>query len=152
METLYAYLAGAIDIDGRVSINRALGYRRRDGQRIAYYTATIALSDTDPLVPDLLQVAFPARRLEYEARNRKQLAWHMWEAVGQKAHEPLVRLLPYMRIKCRQAELALSLIILMEHDKVRGANPLTHEQERARLRLYEESRRLNASRPKRIYR
>jgi hypothetical protein len=152
METLYAYLAGAIDVDGRVSINRALDYRCRVGQRKSYYTATIALSDTDPVLPDLLQATFPASRLEYEAKNRKQMAWHMWEAVGLKAHEPLLCLLPYLRIRRRQAELALSLIALKQHDKAGGARPLTHEQEHARHLLYEEVTRLNASRPKRVYR
>jgi hypothetical protein len=152
METLYAYLAGAIDIDGRISISRALNYRRRDGDRVPYYTATIALSDTDPMVPDLLQATFPAARLEYEAKSRKQEAWHMWEAVGQKAHEPLLHLLPHLRIKRRQAELALSLIALMQHDKAGGGRPLTYEQQHARHLLYEEVRRLNASRPRQIYR
>jgi hypothetical protein len=43
METLYAYLAGAIDIDGRIFIARAKGYRRRmDGRQIPYYMATEA--------------------------------------------------------------------------------------------------------------
>jgi hypothetical protein len=152
METLYAYLAGAIDIDGRVAISRAFNYRRRGGERMPYYTATIALSDTDPVVPDLLQATFPAVRLEYEAKNRKYKSWHMWEAVGLKAHEPLLCLLPYLRIRRRQAELALSLIALMQHDKAGGARPLTHEQEHARHLLYEEVMRLNASRPKRVYR
>ena len=152
METLYAYLAGAIDIDGRISISRALGYRRRDGQQMPYYTAIIALSDTEPVVPDLLQSTFPATRLDYKAKNRKQTAWYMWEAVGLKAHEPLLRLLPYLRIKVRQAELALSLVTLLQHDKAGGARPLTYEQEQARTRLYEEVTRLNASRPRRVYR
>ena len=152
METLYAYLAGAIDIDGHIFIRRALEYRRRDRQQMPYYTASIALSNSDPVVPDLLQATFPARRLQYEARNRKQKAWHMWEAVGRSAHEPLQRLLPHLRVKRRQAELALSLIILMQHDKAGSARPLTNEQEQARHLLFEEAKRLNASRPNRIYR
>src|SRR5262245_44619549 len=117
METLYAYLAGAIDTHGRISINRDHGYRRRDRQ-ITYYSAVITLSDSDPVLPDLLQATFPARRLQYKAKNRSHRSWHMWEAVGQKAQEPLIRLLPYLRIKRRQAELALSLITLMQSDKL----------------------------------
>ena len=46
METLYAYLAGAIDIDGRIIIERVHGYRRRsDGRQVSYYKATIKLSE-----------------------------------------------------------------------------------------------------------
>jgi hypothetical protein len=150
METLYAYLAGAIDVDGRVLVRRS----RRKGQRQMgyYYTATVALSDSDPALPDLLQATFPARRLQYEAKNRKQLAWHMWEAAGQSAQEPLVRLLPYLRIRRRQAELALSLITLMQRDKAGSARALSNEQEEARRKLYEQVRLLNSSRPQRTHR
>ena len=114
---------------------------------MAYYSAVITLSDSDPVLPDLLQATFPARRLQYEAKNRSHRAWHMWEAVGQKAQEPLIRLLPYLRIRRRQAELALSLITLMQSDKAGSARPLSKEQQRARRLLYEQVRSLNASRP-----
>jgi hypothetical protein len=150
METLYAYLAGAIDIDGRIIIERVQGYRRRsDGRQVSYYKATIRLSDSSPMLPDLLQATFPARRLQYEAKNRKQAEWHTWEAVNQSSHEPVVRLLPYLRLKHRQAELALTLITLIEHEKGR---PLSDEQEQARHRLFEEAWLLNDSRPRRMYR
>jgi hypothetical protein len=150
METLYAYLAGAIDLDGRISIRRA---RRGGRQEIDYYySAVIALSDSDSTVPDLLQATFPARRVQYEAKNRKQRAWHMWEAVGQSAQEPLVRLLPYLRIRHRQAELALSLITLTERDKAGSGRPLLDEQEEARRQLYEQVMLLNSSRPQRTHR
>ena len=99
---------------------------------MAYYSAVISLSDSDPVLPDLLQATFPASRLQYEAKNRSHRKWHMWEAAGQKAQEPLIRLLPYLRIKHRQAELALSLITLMQYDKARSARPLSQEQEQAR--------------------
>jgi hypothetical protein len=152
METLYAYLAGAIDIEGRIFIRRSLEYRRKNGQQLAYYSPTIALSDSDPALPDLLQATFPARRLQYEARNRKQAAWHMWEAVGESAHQPLLSLLPHLRIKRRRAELALLLVTVMQRERAGSARPLTQEQQNARHRLYEEVKLLNASRPNRIYR
>ena len=142
METLYAYLAGAIDIDGRIIIERVHGYRRRsDGRQVSYYKASIRLSDSSP-----------ARRLQYEAKNRKQAEWHMWEAVNQSAHEPVVRLLPYLRLKHRQAELALTLITLIKYEKAGSGRPLTDEQEQARRLLFEEAQLLNESRPRRMYR
>jgi len=76
----------------------------------------------------------------------------MWEAVGQSAQEPLVCLLPYLRIRRRQAELALSLITLMQRDKASSAQPLSDEQEEAGRLLYEQVMLLNASRPQRTYR
>jgi hypothetical protein len=146
METLYAYLAGAIDIEGRIFIRRSLEFRRKSGQRLAYYSPAVVLSDSDPALPDLLQATFPARRLQYEARNRKQAAWHMWEAVGESAQQPLVSLLPHLRVKQRQAELALLLVTMMQREKAGSARPLTQEQQQARHRLYEEVQLLNASR------
>jgi len=146
METLYAYLAGAIDTHGRISITRDRGYRRGD-REMAYYSAVISLSDSASVLHDLLQATFPARRLQYEAKNRSHRKWHLWEAVGQNAQEPLIRLLPYLRISRRQAELALSLITLMQSDKAGSARPLSEEQEQARRLLYEQVRSLNASRP-----
>jgi hypothetical protein len=109
-----------------------------------YYSAVISLSDSDPGLPDLLQATFPARRLQYEAKNRSHRAWHIWEAVGQSAQEPLIRLLPYLRMRRRQAELALSLITLMQSDKAGSARPLSEEQQQARRLLYEQVRSLNA--------
>jgi hypothetical protein len=79
MKTLFAYLAGAIDIDGRIFIARAQGYRRRlDWRQVPYYIATIALSDSSPIVPDLV---------------------------------------PYLRVKRRQAELALTLMGRRRNDR-----------------------------------
>jgi hypothetical protein len=153
METLYAYLAGAIDISGHILIERGQGYRRHlDGRQMPYYRATIKLSDASPVLPDLLQATFPARRLQYDAKNRRQAVWYMWEAVNSTAHEPLARLFPYLRLKRRQAELALTLITLIERERAGSARPLTHEQEETRRHLYEEARLLNDSRPSRIYR
>jgi hypothetical protein len=117
-----------------------------------YYSAVISLSDSDPGLPDLLQATFPARRLQYEAKNRSHRAWHMLEAVGESAREPLIRLLPYLRIRRRQAELALSLITLMQSDKAGSARPLSEEQQRARRLLYEQVMSLNASRPQPTHR
>src|SRR5262245_21261862 len=83
METLYAYLAGAIDTRGRISISRDRGYRR-GSREMAYYSAVISLSDSDPVLPDLLQATFPARRLQYEAKNRSHRAWAYVGSSGPK--------------------------------------------------------------------
>jgi hypothetical protein len=65
METLYAYLAVAIDVDGRIVIERLYGYRRlMDDRQIPYYRATIKLSGYSPVLPDLLQATFPRSRLQ----------------------------------------------------------------------------------------
>jgi hypothetical protein len=152
-DTVDAYLAGAIDIDGHISIIRKRGYRRHtDGRQMTYYVARVSLSDASPVVPDLLQSTFPARRSTYRARNRLQKEWHMWEAANQTAREPLARLLPHLRLKRRQAELALSLIALLERDAPAPFKPLSDEEDEARRLLFEEAALLNAARPQRLYR
>ena len=152
-ETVFAYLAGVLDIAGQVGIRRKLGYRRQtDGRAMAYFVASISLSDASPVVPDILQAAFPARRLVYKAKNRKQTEWHMWEATNRAAREPLLRIIPYLRLKRRQAELALSLIDFIEGDAAGSSRPLSAEQEKYRRDLYDEIRALNAIRPQRVYR
>ncbi len=69
IDTVDAYLAGAIDIDGHISIIRKRGYRRRtDGRQMTYYVATVSLSDASPVVPDLLAVDLSRSTLKYRAR------------------------------------------------------------------------------------
>jgi hypothetical protein len=41
----------------------------------------------------------------------------MWEAVNRGAHEPAARLVPYLRVKRRQAELALTLMGRRRNDR-----------------------------------
>ena len=47
--TLYAYLAGAIDIDGRIFIRRARGYRI--DREMAYYSAVCGFRRSRPGIP-----------------------------------------------------------------------------------------------------
>ena len=103
-------------------------------------------------VDDPLTSILRSGRSEYEAKNRRQTEWHMWEAVNHSPREPIVRLLPYLRVKRRQGELALMLINLIGREKAGSRRPLTEEQEQARALLYDEALRLNESRPNRTYR
>jgi hypothetical protein len=64
----------------------------------------------------------------------------MWVGERQKAREPLVRLMQYLRLKRRHAELALELMDLVEKQNLGRfrMGPLSVEEEVARLRLYDE--------------
>src|SRR5713101_5802359 len=102
METLYAYLAGVIDMEGYIFIARRIRYpHRNDGRETAYYVPTIGISDTSRIIPDLLQSTFPARRRQFHPKNAKHTSFHWWDAEFQKAREPLVCLLPHLRLKRR---------------------------------------------------
>ena len=153
METTYAYLAGAIDIDGFIYIARRKG-TRQDGQGGIQYFARIGLSDASPVVPNLLQALFPGRVSQSRPKKSSYAAFYIWEADHQQAREPLLRMLPNLRLKRRHAELALELMDLIESQNAGRSmtKPLSAEQDATRRRLYEEVARLNAARSRRKYR
>jgi hypothetical protein len=65
MEMLYAYLASAINVDGRITIERIQGQQGRMGLHTTRPRSNCQTSS--PTLPDWLQATFPARRLEYAA-------------------------------------------------------------------------------------
>jgi hypothetical protein len=140
METTCAYLAGAIDIDGFISIDR------RAGRQGIGYRVRIGISDTSPVVPNLLHGLFAGRLFEIAPKKSSYAHFYMWEAEHHQAREPLLRLLPHFRLKRRHAELALALMDLVEQQNA-GA-----EQDAERRRLYEEMAILNAGRRRRKHR
>lgn len=134
METTYAYLAGIIDIDGYISIRRGVKFRQRLQSTVASYRARIGLSDASPVVPDLLQATFPGRRSVMGGL-------HLWEAEQERAREPLTRFLPYLRLKHRQAEIALELLNLLGRQQAGLTQPVSEQE--TKQSLYEEITRLN---------
>jgi hypothetical protein len=150
MELTYAYLAGVIDIDGFISI--ALRPGQRDGH-VGYYVR-IGLSDASPVVPNLLHTLFSGRLCEIKPKKLSYAHCYLWEAESRQAREPLLRLLPHLRLKRRHAERALELMDLIEQQNVGRfkSTPLDAEQEAARRRLYEEVALLNSERRRRKFR
>jgi hypothetical protein len=154
METTYAYLAGAIDADGFISIGRKVGSRpRADGSKPIYYVVKVGLSETSPIIPDLLQETFPAWRGGHQPRNPAHKRWFIWQATNQKAREPLLRLIPHLRLKRQQAELALQFLDLLAKQNAGRfmALNLTPEQEAEREELYRGVTHLNAPRNRRVH-
>jgi hypothetical protein len=148
MEATYAYLAGAIDVDGSISIDR------RAGRREMGYRVRIGISDTSPVVPNLLHGLFAGRLFEIPQKKSSYARFYMWEAQHHQAREPLLRLLPHFRVKRRHAELALALMDLVEQQNAGRfmSTPLSAEQDATRRRLYEEMASLNAGRRHRKHR
>ena len=143
MDTLHAYLAGIIDMDGYISITRTATHR---GHPPVYrYVPAIGISHPSAMVADLFQEAFPARRYEFHPKNSEFTCWHWWSAERENARMPLLCLTPFLRLKRRQAELSLALCDLF----VSQGRKLSDEQHAARQRLYEEVLRLNGPRVRR---
>jgi hypothetical protein len=63
------------------------------------------------------------------------------EAEQERAREPLIRFLPYLRLKRRQAEIALELLNLLGSQRAGLAQPVSEQE--TKQSLYEEITRLN---------
>ena len=84
METTYAYLAGALDIDGFISIDR------RAGRLGMGYRARIGISDTSPVVPKLLHSVFRGRLSEI-APKKSSYAHYYFACASRRLHTALGR-------------------------------------------------------------
>src|SRR5258708_38608928 len=110
MDTTYAYLAGVIDVDGFISIARRKVARPGEFR----YFGRIGFSDQSPVLPTLLHELFQGRVSQSHPQKASYTAFYIWEAEHRQAREPLVRLLPHLRLKRRVAELTLQLIDVVE--------------------------------------
>jgi hypothetical protein len=146
METIIANLAGAIDLDGYIRIRRIPRLSDRPRYR---YTPAIGLTDVSPIIPDLLQEHFAGSRSAHVSKKSGELPAHGWEASGRTARQPLLLLLPHLRIKRRQAELALELLEALRHQQSTPSVTPAATQEEAMARLFEEWRKITPSRRRR---
>lgn len=154
-ETLYAYFAGAIDADGFISVQRSV--KSSEGGRI-YYAARIGFTGTgEPTVQQLLKEAFGGSVYQHTPANKAHKVWHVWLAEGHQAAKALRAILPHLRNKRRQAELALELIELMgnQWDEIRATQKppyrLTSEMIAKRDALWEAVTHLNSPRNRRVH-
>jgi hypothetical protein len=154
VELTYAYLAGTVDADGFISVGRkTMRTPRKDGSIPIYYVVKIGLSETSPIIPDLLFATFGGWRGYYEPKNASHKPWHIWQATNRKAEAPLRALLPHLRLKQRQAELALEfseLLALQQRARFK-ALALSADQELERSKLYEAITKLNVPRNRRVH-
>jgi hypothetical protein len=145
LKTLYAYLAGIIDIDGYISITRTARDRRHPS--VYDYVPSVGIAHPSATVPDLFQEVFAGRRREFQPNDSQFTCWHWWTAERENARRPLLCLTPFLRLKRRQAELVLALFELFDSQKREGTNhAVSDEQYAAGQRLYEEVERLNGPR------
>lgn len=150
MSTLHAYLAGAIDADGFVTVYRKRGPMRKDGHRPIYYVAKVGLSETSPVIPMLLHDTFGGWLGSHQPKNPRHKKWHVWQATNDVAADALRALAPYLLLKRRQAELALEFTALIKQQNP-GRTMLSPEQEAERERLWSAVGSLNSPRNRRIH-
>ena len=116
----YAYLAGSIDSDGFISIGRST---KKVGEKYAhgptYYNVKIGFTSTDPIVPNLFRETFGGSLYTHQPKNPTHKVWHNWQAHGSVAGVAIKALLPHLRTKIKQGQLALEFLDLIASQKHR---------------------------------
>lgn len=118
-DTLLAYLAGAMDADGHITIQRTM---RTVGKRYAhspiYYFPKMGYTSVSEGVPNLLRSTFGGAVHRYQptkAAHHKLV--HIWYIGTAECREAALLLVPHLRQKRRQAELVAELcaVITAQH-------------------------------------
>jgi hypothetical protein len=104
--TTLAYLAGAIDADGHITVQRSL---RKQGKRYThsptYYLPKIGYTSTDEVVPILLSQTFGGSIYQHRPRNPSHRLVYNWSITTAASGGVARLLIPYLRQKRKQAEL-----------------------------------------------
>jgi hypothetical protein len=153
-----AYLAGAIDADGHITIQRSLrkvGKRYR--HRPTYYFPKMGYTSTNGAVPDLLKQTFGGAVHHYRPSNARHKPVQVWY-IGTAQCGIAARLLtPFLRQKVEQAVLVAELceIIARQHiEQTQTQKPpyrITPEHLAVRERYWEEVTLLNEPSNRRVH-
>jgi len=140
-----AYVAGVVDSDGHIGIDRSATMpQRRTSVR---YEAAVVVTNVDRPLMDWLQEEFGG-----SLRQRKQMLPHhkptySWKLSEQQAAGFCEQILPYLRVKKRQAELLIELKAGWQQPEKRGQGAKTSESELARREaIYQRFKALNDDR------
>jgi hypothetical protein len=136
-----AYAAGIVDGEGTIGITE-IGARPKKGRKNPQHRIYVAVAMTDAAIPLLMSEMFGGSVNTYHyhpERNRPQTRWSL---SGKRAVLCLEALLPYLRLKNAQAELAINF---QEKYLKRKRNSVLDELEERR-RSVQEMQQLNARR------
>ena len=115
---LYAYLAGAIDSDGCISVKRSTYAMRVRGDATApIFSERIMLKHVTPEVPTLLRDTFGGSLRVDTPSTARGRNLYAWQATDLRAVECLKAILPHLRVKREQALNCLALRKLKERSK-----------------------------------
>ncbi|HHS84312.1 MAG TPA: hypothetical protein ENK38_05205 [Gammaproteobacteria bacterium] len=101
---ILAYLAGVIDSDGYISIQRSI----HNGKYL-YHAAKIGIAGTRRQPHDLAASLWGGKVGSYTPKNTKHRPQFQWSRCGSVVWEIITELRPYLRVKREHADLALDL-------------------------------------------
>lgn len=105
-ETDLAWAAGIIDGEGSIFI---MAQKRKDRGRDTNYILRVSVQSTDPYMTHELKRMWP-EGAEFNVQRCKNVKWSntlKWQLNGKRAARFLSQILPYMRVKHYQAQLAI---------------------------------------------
>lgn len=134
-----AYLAGVVDSDGFITINRRADLAR------PRFSPVVGICGTRTQPHELAAELFGGRPRAYKNRDSPRPMWE-WTRAGASAIPALDALLPYLRVKQEQGELAIECAMVASQQATIGVDLVEQLDE-----LHTEIRGLNQWRREATY-
>ena len=101
-----AWTAGIIDGEGSIFV---MTHKRKDRERILNFILRVSVQSTDPFMTKELKKMFPeGAEFSVQRDSRPECSDTLkWQLQGRKAAQFLRNILPFMRVKKEQAEIAI---------------------------------------------
>lgn len=129
-KTDLAYIAGLFDGEGSIGIYLNQSKKTKEGIKLSHYRLQCAVMLTDEFLIHLLQMHFGGEFYIYTRRDKP--IWRIvyrWSVNSKKALDFLETIIPYLKIKKPQAEIAIQF---QKAIKPRGYYPLTDKEQAVR--------------------
>ena len=129
-----AYIAGIVDGEGCIGLYR---YSSNYYHSIHYVKTAIEVANTDTRLFRWLVPMF-GFNLQHRIQHWKIdiREWHQLEAVGERAYQICLRLVPYLKLKKEQAELLIEFTQWKRAIGYRGGNRPYSDDERNKIKEY----------------
>jgi len=136
------YLAGFIDADGCISIGRHKAQKRK----YPSYQPKLQVGSTSPEVLDLCRTTFGGNVWPDTSKHGNK-AFYQWVIYGQQMRKALLALMPFLKLKKRQAEIALELHRRIEEYPKRIGHALSADEAHEREKLHQRLRGISSQLP-----
>ena len=106
----YAYLAGVIDCDGYITIQRTKKVKKLpSGNNCVgfYHVVKVGITGTDRGIHDFASKIFGSSVSDHQPKNELHKKHYMWQLTSSRAVDFIKKIRPYLVIKRQQADLAV---------------------------------------------